>query len=297
MTDSADGKRFARALWRIYNRPDPPPLWQDGGNLPWNDPAFSERMLREHLDESHGAATRQAAEREAQLDWLWRRLNLAPGARLLDLTCGPGLYAVPLAERGVRVTGVDFSPAAIAHARRLAGEAGLNAPDAVGRCVFIEADARAYEPEPGAFDAAIILYGQLAVFPRHEAMALLRRVVAALRPGGRLVVELLDPAQVDKEPGSWWFTDDAGLWGDRPFLHLGERHWDERERASVEAYYILHLDDGALDEITLCDQTYEIDEMAEMLRAAGFARVGAYPAWDDLPLYDAGEWVVYVAER
>ena len=42
---------FARALWRIYRRPEAA-LWQDGGNLPWNDPAFSARMLREHLDES-----------------------------------------------------------------------------------------------------------------------------------------------------------------------------------------------------------------------------------------------------
>ena len=46
---------LTRALWRIYNRPDPSPLWQGGGNLPWNDPAFSARMLREHLDESHRA--------------------------------------------------------------------------------------------------------------------------------------------------------------------------------------------------------------------------------------------------
>ena len=284
--------QLARALWRIYNRPDPPPLWQGGGNLPWNDPAFSERMLREHLDESHGAASRQAAERAAQLDWLWERLSLESESQVLDLTCGPGLYAVPLAERGARVTGVDFSPASIAYARRLALEAGVG-----GFCQFVEADVRHYEPEAGSFDAALFLYGQLAVFPRDEAAELLRRAAAALRPGGRLCVELLDPARVDKKDSTWWFTDDTGLWGERPFLHLGERHWDETTRTSVERYYILHLESGALDEIILCDQTYEIEEMAGMMRAAGFATVTSYPAWDGLPLYDAGEWVVYVAER
>ncbi|MBP9503388.1 MAG: methyltransferase domain-containing protein [Candidatus Promineofilum sp.] len=292
MTDSDGDKRLAQALWRIYRRPASPSLWQNGGNLPWNDPAFSERMLREHLDESHGAATRQAAERVAQLDWLWTRLGLAPGSRVLDLTCGPGLYAVPLAQRGAQVTGVDFSPASIAHARQLAEEAGM-----AERCTFIEADVRACEPEPGVFDAALFLYGQLAVFPREETAALLRKAAAALRPGGRLVAELLDPARVDKEDSSWWFTDDTGLWGERPFLHLGERRWNAAERASVERYYILHLDGGALDEITLCDQTYEIEEMAGTMRAAGFARVQSYPAWDGLPLYDGDEWVVYIAER
>lgn len=289
--DENDGA-LARALWRIYNRPDPPPLWAGGGNLPWNDPAFSARMLREHLDESHGAASRQAAERAAQLDWLWARLALRPGSRVLDLTCGPGLYAVPLAQRGARVTGVDFGPAAVAHARQLAAEAGV-----AEQCAFLEADVRAYDPEAAAYDAVLFLYGQLAVFPRDEAAALLRKTAAALRPGGRLVVELLDPERVDQKDGSWWYSDDKGLWGERPFLHLGERRWDAVERASIERYLILHLETGALDEIILCDQTYEIEEMAGMMRAAGFKAVTNAQAWDGLALYDAAEWVVYVAEK
>jgi SAM-dependent methyltransferase len=292
MNTDTNAKNLARALWRIYHRPDPPPLWQDGGNLPWNDPAFSARMLREHLDESHRAASRQAAERAAQLDWLWTELRLEPGSRVLDLTCGPGLYAVPLAQRGARVTGVDFSPASIAYARQLAQDGGV-----VDRCEFIEADVRDYAPQPEAFDAALFLYGQLAVFPRDEAMALLRKAATALRPGGRLCAELLDPAQVDKKDSSWWFTDDKGLWGERPFLHLGERRWDAAERTSVEHYLILHLESGALDEIVLCDQAYEVEEMAGMMRAAGFGEVMAYAGWAGLPLYDAGEWIAYIAEK
>lgn len=78
-----------------------------------DDPDFSERMLREHLDESHGAAS----ERQQQIDWLWARLNLRTGSKVLDVTCGPGLYAVELAVRGCSVTGVDFSPAGIAYAQ------------------------------------------------------------------------------------------------------------------------------------------------------------------------------------
>jgi SAM-dependent methyltransferase len=287
-----DKAALTSALWRIYNRPASPPLWQGGGNLPWNDPAFSARMLREHLDESHGAASRQAAERAAQLEWLWTRLALRPGSRLLDLTCGPGLYAVPLAQRGVVVTGVDFGPAAIAYARQLAEMAGVT-----DQCTFIEADVRDYNPKPDSYDAVLFLYGQLAVFPRHEAAALLRKTAEALRPGGRLVVELLDPARVDKKDSSWWYTDDTGLWGDRPFLHLGERRWDAAERASVERYLILHLETGQLDEITLCDQTYDIQEMTGLLQDAGFAAAIGYAKWDDLPLYDAVEWVVYLAEK
>lgn len=284
---------FGDILWRVYRRPEPPTPWaQRDGNLPWNDPAFSQRMLREHLDESHGAASRVTAERQQQLEWLWQKLDLHAGDHVLDVTCGPGLYAVPLAERGCRVTGVDFSPAAIAYARDLAQQRGVAA-----RCTFIEQDVRTVSFGAAAAAAALLLYGQLAVFRRDEAQALLTAVAAGLRPGGRLCVELLNADKVDKAPGTWWFTDDKGLWGERPFLHLGERYWLADERIAVERFYIIDLETAGCQEIVLCDQTYEVDEMAAMLRRAGFAAVDVYPAWGGLPLYDADEWIVYVAEK
>jgi SAM-dependent methyltransferase len=289
---SPNASAHAAALWRIYNRPVRPALWDRGGNLPWDAPAFSERMLREHLDESHGAASRTTAERQLQLAWLWDRLGLMPGQRVLDLTCGPGLYAVALAERGCAVTGVDFGPAAVAHARELAAAAGV-----AERCTIVEADVRDYATDPGAYDAALLLYGQLAVFPPDEAAALLKKAANALRPGGRLVIELLNADRVDKTNSTWWFSDDRGLWGDRPFLHLGERFWDEPSRTSLERFTIMDLETAELTEIVLCDQTYTVEEIRGLMLAAGFAAVGVYPAWDGVPLYDAAEWVVYVAQR
>ncbi|MGD2049604.1 MAG: methyltransferase domain-containing protein [Chloroflexota bacterium] len=50
------------------------------------------------------------------MDWLWSKLALKLGAQVLDVTCGPGLYAVELASRGCLVTGIDFSPASIVYA-------------------------------------------------------------------------------------------------------------------------------------------------------------------------------------
>lgn len=283
---------LSQALWRIYHRPALPPLWINGGNLPWHDPAFSARMLREHLDESHGAASRQTAEREQQLAWLWQKLALHPQASVFDVTCGPGLYAVELAKRGCVVTGVDFGPASIAYARQLAEEEGVN-----GRCSFIEQDIRQFTVNLPPFDAALFLYGQLAVFPKSEASQLLQKMAQSLKPGGKLCVELLNQARVDKKSSNWWFTDNTGLWGDAPFLHLGERFWDAETATSVERYHILHLETGQLDEITLCDQTYPVEEMVGMMKEAGFSAVSVYLAWDGLDLYDAQEWVVYVAER
>ncbi|GMQ77753.1 MAG: hypothetical protein BMS9Abin02_0242 [Anaerolineae bacterium] len=287
-------KMLQRTLWKIYQRQARPIPWVDSGNLPWDDPDFSQRMLLEHLDDSHSAASRQPPERQLQIDWLWSKCGLQPGSNLLDMTCGPGLYAVEFAERGCFVTGVDFSPASIEYARTLGARRGV-----LDRCNFIQQDVRgadlsAAAPE-GGYDAAIFLYGQLAVFPTATADRLLGNIVSALRPGGLLCLELLDQDKVDKEDGSWWFTDDKGLWGSEPFLHLGERFWLEAEALSIERYLIIDLDSGKLNEIALCDQTYSMPEMAAKLMDAGFHTVDTYPAWGDLPLYDADEWVLYLA--
>ena len=250
-------------------------------------------MLREHLDQSHGAASRQQPELLRQVDWLWAHLDLRPGCQILDITCGPGLYAVELARRGARVTGIDFSPASIRYARALAAEHRVG-----DRCRFIQADVRTALPDQAGldFDAALFLYGQLAVFTRAEAAQLLQGAAATLRAGGRLAIELLDFERIDKSSSTWWFTDDTGLWGDTPFLNLGERTWDEEQRASIDRFYVIELQSGELQEIGLSDNGYEAEEMVALLRSSGFDQAQAYPAWDGLEMYDAEEWTVYIGE-
>lgn len=292
MTNQSTTKQLANALWRIYRRPDRPAAWTQGGNLPWNEVEFAQRMLREHLDQSHGAASRVDQERAQQIEWLWAKLGLQPGMRLLDLTCGPGLYVVDLARRGCSITGIDFSPAAIAYARTLAEQHQVSE-----QCTFIEQDVRTVDFGHAAFDAVLFLYGQLAVFRREEAETLLANIAQALKPGGSLVVELLNQERVDKQQSTWWYTNDRGLWGDTPFLHLGERFWDAEQALSMERFYTLHLETGQLEEILLCDQTYAVDAFKALLAAAGFPQVAAYLNWDGVPLYDAAEWVVYLARR
>jgi SAM-dependent methyltransferase len=286
--------RFQQALWRIYQRSTPAIPWRDGANLPWDDPAFSERMLREHLDQAHGAATRQRPELLRQVDWLWQHLGLQPGARLLDITCGPGLYATEFARRGADVTGIDFSPASIRYARELAEAQGL-----AGRCRFIQADVRAELPRHAGedYDAATFIYGQLAVFTRDEAAALLAGATLALRPAGRLALELLNFERIDKSHSTWWFSDERGLWGDAPFINLGERFWDADQRASIDRFFVIHLQTGVLEEIGLSDNGYETEELLALLRENGFGQATAFPAWDGIELYDAEEWVAYVAQR
>jgi ubiquinone/menaquinone biosynthesis C-methylase UbiE len=277
-------------LRRLIERPSRPPAGSDGENLPWDDPAFSERMLREHLDESHSAASRRSAERELIVDWIWERAQLEPGQHLLDLTCGPGLFAVHFAERGLNVTGIDFAPAAIEHARALAS--ALRVDD---RCSFVQADVRAANFGRSSFDVATVLAGQISVFRPAETSDILRRLAAAVGPGGLVVLEVLDGDGVERVPRTSWYTADRGLWSDAPHLVLSERYHDATAGAMVERFHIVHAATGALETFAVVDYIYTADDMVRCLNEAGFAAVDVHCAWGGLALPDAQRWLVYVA--
>lgn len=51
----------------IHRQPNPQP-WSEGEKIPWNDPAFSKRMLKEHLSQAHDAASRRSETIDAQVD-------------------------------------------------------------------------------------------------------------------------------------------------------------------------------------------------------------------------------------
>ena len=103
--------------------------------------------------------------------------GLEPG-RALDLACGEGRNAVWLAERGWRVTGVDFSDVALGKAAALAASRGVEVD-------WVVADVVEYQPEARAFDLVAMLYLQL---PHDELLGAVRNAAGAVAPGGTLLV-------------------------------------------------------------------------------------------------------------
>jgi SAM-dependent methyltransferase len=103
--------------------------------------------------------------------------DLPPG-RALDLACGAGRNAVWLAERGWTVTGADFSDVALANARALAAERGVDVE-------WVQADLRHWEPPARAFDLVAVLYFQV---PAEERALVLTRAAEAVASGGTLLV-------------------------------------------------------------------------------------------------------------
>jgi len=137
------------------------------------------RELSERTIELRGRSEDEVATRTAYLDLL----GIAPGERVLDVGCGSGVVLRDVARRiapdGTAV-GVDFSPAMLEVARRLARDEGL------GELVELrEGDARALPFGDGEFDAALAVTTLVHVPDAERAVPELARVV---RPGGRIGV-------------------------------------------------------------------------------------------------------------
>jgi SAM-dependent methyltransferase len=103
--------------------------------------------------------------------------GMAP-ERALDLACGEGRNAVWLAERGWKVTGVDFSRVGLEKARQLEDSRGAHAE-------WVAADLLDYRPTPEAFALVIVFYLQV---PEAERSPILRSAAGAVAPGGTFLL-------------------------------------------------------------------------------------------------------------
>src|SRR5687767_369849 len=119
----------------------------------------------EHYPDAFGDLTAQA------VDPVLDAVGARAGTRLLDVACGPGFVAAAAAARGADATGLDFSPAMIARARR-------SHPSVA----FRDGDAEALPFAPASFDAVVMNFGLLHLAHPDVAIGEARRV---LRPGGR----------------------------------------------------------------------------------------------------------------
>ncbi|TKC94630.1 class I SAM-dependent DNA methyltransferase [Polyangium fumosum] len=122
------------------------------------------------------------ADKRAQVEatrWLAERL--APGDRVLDVGCGSGVpTAKLLAEVGFSVHGIDVSKEMLRLARQ-------NAPGAT----FEQADMMTFSSEPGAF-GGIAAFFSLLMLRKSDIPAALRKIARALRPGGYLVLSMVE---------------------------------------------------------------------------------------------------------
>jgi len=123
--------------------------------------------------------------------------HLRPGLDVLDVGCGPGTITVDVAARVApgRVVGLDVSPAPLAEARALAGQAEVAVEFAVG-------DVHRLAAPDASFD---VVHAHQVLQHLTDPVAALREMARVCRPGGLVAVRDVDYA------ATTWFPASAGL--------------------------------------------------------------------------------------
>ena len=102
-----------------------PPIYTQSDVEFWNDKHISKQMLKAHLDPSYEGASRKLEFIEKSVRWIEKVVPSTTYRQLLDIGCGPGLYAERFAMAGFQVTGIDFSERSIEYAQKSANTRGL----------------------------------------------------------------------------------------------------------------------------------------------------------------------------
>jgi SAM-dependent methyltransferase len=132
---------------------------------------------RHWFDFFHAGIDEARTARETE--FISRCVPLPEFRETLDVCCGMGRHARALTSRAYSVTGIDRDADAIATAR-----------ETVANASFVIADIRNYEPEPGKFDAAIVMGQSFGHFDAQTNRNVLRRLASGLRKDGRIILDL-----------------------------------------------------------------------------------------------------------
>lgn len=194
--------------------------------------------------------------------FVMKALELKPGDELLDLASGSGVHGVRLGQQGLRVTGLDISPSLVAYANELVREADVEG------VAFIVGDMRE-PPCAASFDGVTILSQSFGFFGRGDDLAVLRAVRAALRPGGRFLLDLNEPRDLQKPRQSWQEMDGGFL--------LSEARYDPLTCVRTATFRFIDREGrvnlaGEPERIRL----YMLPELTQMIEAAGLQLDAVY---------------------
>ena len=198
---------------------------------------------------------------DATVELVWRLLDLRPGLRVLDLACGHGSLANRLAARGCLVTGLDSSAVFLDRARADAAALGVDVH-------YLAGDMREL-PWRDHFDRVVNWSTAFGYFDDEANRGVLAGISGALRPGGRLAMDLnnLTSRLSTFQPSRVLMGEGDDRLADRYRLDpLTARLWVER--TVIRGSRARH--------VSFMVRLFGFPEIRDWLLAAGFATVSGY---------------------
>jgi SAM-dependent methyltransferase len=207
----------------IIHSSQKPKLYEKGNAIMWTDSYISEQILKIHLDPDIDLGSRKKTTINSTIEWILEK-TLKDKLNILDLGCGPGLYAEVFTKKGHNVTGVDFSKSSIIYAKKEAEKKNLD-------ITYINDNYLELELQKNQFDLAMLIFTDFGTLLPDERNLLLRIIKEILKPGGIFIFDVLNDNNIENmlRPKNWEASR-QGFWNDKPYLALSESFFYEEEK-------------------------------------------------------------------
>jgi len=259
--------------------------------LPWDDPDFSQRILREHLSQRYDSASRRTRLVKKHVEWIHHFVLKGNTSRILDLGCGPGLYTSRLADYGHDCVGIDFAPASIEYARTQALKKN-------NLCEYRLENILNIDYGKG-FDLVMLVFSEFNTFPKTDAVSILGKSFRSLKPGGQILLEVpgFDAVEQLGDQPSVWYSEIKGIFSGEPYLCLTESFWNDEKRVAIERYYIINETDQEIKLYMNCTNAYTDDDFRQMLKDTGFNSIKFHPSLTGSEQQQLDGMFVIIAKR
>ncbi len=190
-----------------------------------------------------------------QVDFVEASLGIPRGGTVLDVGCGLGLHARELALRGYLVVGLDLSLPMITRAAEDAQQQNL-------RINFLHTDIREIQFD-GSFDAVICLGTTFGFFDEDSNRDVLGRLYQALKPGGRILLDVVNRDYViGMQPNLVWFQGEGCVcMEESDFNYFNSRLTVKRT---------MMQEDGQQSDAEYSIRLYSLHELGQLMQQMGF---------------------------
>ena len=215
---------------------------------PWFVDLFDEDYLR-----TLPFLTPQATQSEAE--FVIDAMGLQPGAQVLDIGCGYGRHAMELAARGFHVVGLDLSTPLLVRGGEEAMRRGLEIN-------FVRGDMRELDFD-AQFDGAYCMFSTFGYFDDETNKKTVSNIARALKPGGRVMIEILNRDYViaDLPTRVWWEGEGCVVLEEVELNYFSSR---------IQVNRSVVFDDGRQLEQEISVRAYSLHEVGKLMHAAGF---------------------------
>lgn len=219
----------------IYKALQKPQLYTKTNTPFWNDEYISRQMLKAHLSPDFEGASRKLSFINQSVEWIAQIVSPKDHPLLIDIGCGPGIYAERFFQKGYQVTGIDFSKRSIDYAKKSANEKGMSIEYLFQNYLEMEIEQ--------VFDFATMIYCDYGALSDIDRKKIMTKSYHCLRQGGKFLLDVFSIAKYNRfqEKQIWEVCPNNGFWREDKYVALNG-HYKYPPNVTLEQIAIISED-------------------------------------------------------